>query len=126
MASINLENTIHQKGNLRVAFRSGFSYIPIDKNNGGALIFPNMIHGSYGKEVHFADFGFGLAPSITSKLAGAYIRLPLSFGYRIQPKEKKYYLRFSYTPLVSFLFDFQWQHWAGITYGIKLKPKTSK
>ncbi|MEL6624904.1 MAG: hypothetical protein AAFQ83_23235 [Bacteroidota bacterium] len=120
LGSINWETPLHQQENFTLTFRTGFSFIPIDRNNGSALVFPQLIHGIYGKELHFVDLGIGLAPSITTTLGGAYVRMPASIGYRLQPKDKPYYFRIAYTPLVSFLLDLQWEHWAGITYGIRL------
>lgn len=123
LASINYETDFCNKEKLKLAFRTGFSILPVDKNNGAALIFPQMIHGRFGQNQHQADIGIGLAPSITTNLGGAYVRLPLSFGYRLEPLSRNYYLKFAYTPLVSFLFDLQWEHWAGITYGYRLGAK---
>jgi hypothetical protein len=126
LGSINFEKEFHKSEQLRFIFRTGFSFIPIDRNNGNSLIFPQMVHAVYGKKSHHIDFGIGLAPSFTTRFAGAYIRAPLSLGYRFEAKDKKHVWRVAYTPLTSFLFDFQWEHWAGITYAYKLGQKKNK
>lgn len=122
LGSFNYETSFYQKGNLSLNYRIGLSVTPIDKNNGIVLIFPILLHGVYGKTKHKLDFGIGQTISITTK-ANAFILMPISFGYRLQPQEKNYYIRFAYTPIISYLLDFQWQHWAGITYGIKLNNR---
>ncbi|MBK9192148.1 MAG: hypothetical protein IPM77_11905 [Crocinitomicaceae bacterium] len=102
--------------------RIGFSLTPVDKNNGVVLIFPVMVHFHKFKGSHGIDVGLGQAFSITTR-GNFFLRTPLSAGYRFQPLDKKYYLRFSYTPIFSYLLGFQYQHWAGITYGHTLGNK---
>lgn len=126
LASINYETNLSKSEKIQLHYRSAFSFAPIDRNNGNVLIFPQMIHLIYGKGMHKADLGAGLAPSFTTKLSGFYVRFPLSLGYRIQPREKNYYVRIAYTPILSFLFDAQWQHWAGITFARQLTSNTPK
>lgn len=106
----------------RLDLRFGFSCTPIDKNNGLVLIFPVMLHAVKSKGDHGIDFGLGQSISITTK-GRFFILMPASLGYRFQPVDKKYYLRFSYTPLISYLVDFQYQNWAGVTFGYRLKMK---
>lgn len=122
IASFNFEKTFYQKNKLKLNYRIGFSAMPIDKNNGDALIFPLMVHAVLGEKAHKLDVGLGQSITITTKLNG-FILMPMSFGYRFEPTDKRYYLRASYTPLISYLVDRQWQHWGGLTYGFKLKQK---
>ncbi len=103
-------------------WRFGFSMTPIDKNNGVALIFPVMVNWIYGCGKHKLELGAGLAPAVTTK-AAFYIKSPLVLGYRFEPKDKKWFARVSYTPIVGWLVDYQWQHWAGISLGYKLGGK---
>lgn len=119
LASVNYEKQIFKLDNNNINYRLGFSFAPIDANNGYILIFPLMFHYVYGNSNHKADFGIGQTFSITTK-GNFFIMMPLSLGYRYEPTDKDYYWRFSYTPLVSYLFGFQYQNWAGITYGLKL------
>ena len=107
---------------LQLNWRLGFSFSPVDKNNGTVLIFPVMIHAMYGKQSHFFDAGLGQTFSVTTK-GRPFIMMPVSAGYRFQPMDRRYYLRVAYTPIISYLVDFQCQHWAGITYGYQLKTK---
>ena len=121
-ASLNYEKSFFKKGVNDISYRFGFSVTPIDKNNGMVLIFPVMIHDVIGKTAHKLDLGIGQSFSVTTK-GDFFILMPISFGYRYQPEDKKYYLRLAYTPLVSYLIDFQWQHWAGFTYGYRLNKR---
>ncbi len=120
--SINFENNILDKENLHLQMRYGFSFTPIDKNNGVNLVFPVMLHALVGKDNHKLDLAIGQALSVTTKLK-LFLSAPLAIGYRYQPVNKKYYIRFSYTPLVSYLIDLQWQHWGGVTFGYQFKGK---
>jgi len=119
-ASINYEKNIYQKESLKLIFRTGFSLIPFGSSNGVILIFPLMMHGIIGEKNHKLDIGIGQAPSATLPVNGIFVRMPLCFGYRYEPKDKNHYWRIAYTPLVSYLVQFQWEHWGGITYGFKL------
>lgn len=121
--SINYEQTFLQKEQFTLSLRAGISFSPIDKNNGHAIIFPIIAHGVVGKGPHKLDLGLGQALTITSR-GQAYLKMPASIGYRLEPIEKRYYLRFAYTPIFNYIFDFNVQHWGGITYGYKLKNKS--
>jgi hypothetical protein len=97
-------------------WRLGLGASPIDQNNGWVLIFPAMVNMVYGVYAHRIEFGTGIAPSVTTK-GSLFIKSPVMLGYRFQPPDKKLFFRVTYTPLVSWLVDFQWQHWAGISIG---------
>ncbi len=117
--SINYEKIFVNEDVHKFNYRLGLSFVPIDANNGFIMIFPIMLHYVYGNSNHKIDFGLGQTFSITTK-GNFFIMMPLSLGYRYEPKDNDYYWRFSYTPIVSYLFGFQYQNWAGITYGLKL------
>jgi len=133
LASFNYELSLFKKPRIRTTFetstkekfkykfnwRFGISVAPIDKNNGVALVFPIMVHGVFGQKQHKLDVGIGQAITITTK-GNFFFIMPASIGYRFQPIDKRYYLRLSYTPIISYLVNFQWQNWAGITFGYKL------
>jgi hypothetical protein len=102
----------------RFSWRVGFGTTPIDQNNGWVLVFPVMIHYSTGANHQFVA-GAGIAPSVTTRGAG-FIRSPLLFGYRYMGPLKPVYFMIGYTPLISWLVDFQWQHWAGVSIGYRL------
>lgn len=116
--SFNFEWNFAAKNKYRWMLRTGISGTYIDKNNGAAFIFPVMVHGVYGK-THGLDIGLGQALTVTTKGA-IFLRAPLSIGYRWEPTGKRLFYRFSYTPIISYIVDFQWEHWGGITIGYKL------
>ncbi|NOQ71823.1 MAG: hypothetical protein GQ574_07475 [Crocinitomix sp.] len=122
LASLNFEHNVLDKEVLDIQMRYGLSYMPIDKNNGGGIIIPVLAHFLIGKGAHKLDLGAGQALTITTK-GSLFILAPLSFGYRYQPTDKNYFLRAAYTPIVSYLLDFQWQNWAGLTYGYHFNRK---
>ncbi len=105
-----------------LAWRFGFSVMPIDKNNGVALIFPVMVNWIYGCGNHKLEIGAGLATTVTTRLS-FYFKSPLVLGYRFEPMDKRCFMRVSYTPIVGWWFDYQWQHWGGISIGYKLQAK---
>ena len=74
---------------------------------GLAPIFPAMIHAQFGKSNHKADIGLGQAFTVTTR-GSLFSRMPISCGYRFEPKNKRYYVRASYTPIISYLYNFQW------------------
>lgn len=117
--SFNYESTFGEGYVSRWMFRAGISGTFIDKNNGAVFIFPVMIHWVYGKN-HGLDLGIGQALSITTR-GKLFLRTPLSIGYRLEPESSRFFYRVSYTPIVSYLVDFQWEHWGGISIGYKLK-----
>lgn len=122
LASLNYEKSFLEKRNYAILGRVGFSYGPIDANNGGVLIFPLMAHAVIGPKSHKLDIGIGQTFSLTTK-GHIFILMPSTFGYRYQPTSKNYYWRFAYTPIFSYLIDFQTQHWGGITYGYNFSRK---
>lgn len=120
-ASFNYEWNFASQQRIRWMLRMGISGTYIDKNNGAGIIFPVMAHGIYGKK-HGLDLGIGQALTLTTR-GSFFLRTPLSVGYRFEPNRKRMFYRISYAPIVSYLVDFQWEHWGGITIGYKLKPR---
>lgn len=119
LGSVNYEQAVLDNEKFDLHFRAGFSFAPIDKNNGTALIFPVMLHGLLFEGPHKLDVGLGLTFTVTTR-GSLYSLMPFSCGYRFEPTDKRYYLRASYTPIISYLFEFQWQHWGGLTYGYRI------
>jgi hypothetical protein len=119
LASFNYEKEFKSYPNLSLRFRSGFSYAPIDKNNGSSLISPLMIQGLIGKKNHKLELGIGQGITITTRLHFFSLTTP-AIGYRFESPESNWIFRASYTPLISYLIDFQYQHWAGLSVGFKL------
>lgn len=102
----------------RNTWRAGFSVAPIDRNNGSALVFPIMINSLIGKKSHLLELGLGQGITVTTK--GSFFMLTTAaVGYRFKPKEKPWFFRATYTPLVSYLVDFQVQQWGGLSIGYR-------
>lgn len=123
LGSINYESPFLLKDNCALTWRAGLSFAPIDKNNGTAIVFPLMVNSIIGSNAHKLELGVGQGLSITTK-GSAYILGTALIGYRYQPKNKNIFYRIGYTPLISYLVDFQWQNWAGISIGYSFKPKS--
>lgn len=113
--SISYSKEFKRWNQFGLEYRAGLSFVPIDRNNGDGIIVPLLIHATYGKDKHFADVGLGQAITVTTK-GSAFVRMPTSFGYRFQSAGHVFY-RFAYTPVVSYIYNFQWEHWGGITIG---------
>lgn len=47
--------------------------------------------------------------------------MPATLGIELISKSQKLYYRFSYTPIISYVIDQQWQHWGGLSIGYNLK-----
>lgn len=120
VGSINYEQQFYRSTQVQLYWRAGFSVAPIDRNNGTGLVFPVMVHLTYGNAAHKLDAGLGQGITLTTK--GKFFSLTTAaVGYRLEPVNSRLFFRFSYTPLISYLVDFQVQHWAGISIGYHLK-----
>lgn len=113
--SISYSKEFKKWDKLGLEYRVGLSFVPIDKNNGNGIIIPALVHAKYGNGKHFADVGIGQAITITTK-GSAFVRMPTSFGYRLETDAHMFY-RLAYTPIVSYIYNFQWEHWGGFTVG---------
>lgn len=102
-----------------ITLRAGLGFSPIDKNNGAVLVFPVMGNIIFGHRAHKLEGGIGLAPSVTTR-GSFYIKSPLMVGYRFEPYSNNLFFRVSYTPIIGWWLDYQWQHWAGISIGYRL------
>ncbi len=123
LGSINFEKSFCQRKNTTFTWRAGFSLAPIDHNNGTGLVFPIMANALIGKNAHKIEFGLGQGFTFTTK-GSFFILTTVIAGYRYQPADKHWFYRITYTPLISYLVDFQIQQWAGISIGYTFKPKT--
>ena len=123
LGSVNYEQDFYlfEKGAL--AWRAGFSMAPIDKNNGVGLVFPLMAHAKIGTGSSQVDLGVGQGFTMTTK--GAFFLLTTaSVGYRFQKETSPWFFRAAYTPLISYIVDFQVQHWGGLSIGYTLNTAT--
>ncbi len=122
LGSINLEKAFLKKKFTDFTWRAGLSLAPIDNNNGTGIVFPLMINSIIGKNAHKLEIGAGQGITVTTK--GSFFALTTAaFGYRYQPKTKNWFYRITYTPLISYIVDFQIQHWAGFSIGYKFNTK---
>tara|TARA_B100000508_G_scaffold141092_1_gene146463 strand:- start:134452 stop:134928 length:477 start_codon:yes stop_codon:yes gene_type:complete len=123
LGSINYEASIFPslKSDLhRNTWRAGFSVAPIDKNNGTGLVFPIMINSLIGRKNHLLELGVGQGVTITTR--GSFFTLTTAaVGYRFESSAKPWFFRATYTPLISYLVDFQVQQWGGISLGYRFK-----
>jgi len=122
LGSFNYEKLFFKKGNIEFTWRAGLSFAPIDKNNGTGIVFPLMINTLIGKNSHKLELGLGQGLTFTTK--GRFFPLTTAaIGYRYQSESKKWFYRVTYTPLISYLFDFQIQQWGGISIGYAFNNK---
>lgn len=124
LGSFNFEKIFKTTGANSFSWRAGLGGSPIDKNNGNVLVFPVLIHFSHGANQLKFEAGIGQGISITTK-GNSFARGVMSLGYKYQKKESRLFFRIAYTPLISYLVDFQWQHWAGISVGFHLNDKAN-
>ena len=116
LGSMNYEQHFFKKTNVDLMWRVGLSLAPIDKNNGTGIVFPMMVNGLVGKNAHKFEVGLGQGVTITTR--GSFFALiTAALGYRYQSDAKHWFYRISYTPLISYWVDFQFQHWAGVSIG---------
>lgn len=122
LGSFNFERPFYQKNKLELTGRVGLSFAPIDRNNGTGIVFPLMINCLSGQNAHKFEAGLGQGVTVTTK--GSFFLLTTgAFGYRYQHPQKNLFWRVTYTPLVSYLIDFQYQHWGGISIGYQFNTE---
>ncbi len=122
VGSINFENVFARKGQANLLWRVGISGFPIDKNNGFVFVLPATIGALIGQGSNKLELGIGQGVSLTTKGRLFALATPI-IGYRHQNINKRYFFRITYTPLVSYILDFQYQNWAGVSIGYNLNFK---
>jgi hypothetical protein len=123
LGSLNYERELFTKKNTEFTLRLGYSIAPVDKNNGFGNVFPFLFNSLIGKSAHKLEVGLGQAFTITTK-GNFFIMGNAVLGYRYQHPEKKWFYRISYTPIISYLINFQLQNWAGLSIGYTFNKKT--
>lgn len=122
IASFNYEKELCKNKITEFTLRAGLSIAPVDKNNGSGIVFPILVNALVGKTAHKFEAGLGQGITITTK--GSFFILGTAvIGYRYQHPDKNWFYRVSYTPLISYLVDFQFQHWAGVSIGYTFNKK---
>ncbi len=122
LGSINYERHFSKKKNTEFTWRVGLSLAPIDKNNGTGVVCPIMVNSLIGKNSHKLELGLGQGITITTKGSFFVLTTP-AIGYRYQTETKRWFYRVTYTPLISYLVDFQIQHWGGVSIGYTFKDQ---
>ena len=120
--SINYEQSFMDREALALSWRLGLSFAPIDKLNGTGIVFPLMVSGVFGRTSHKLEVALGQGITITTK-GSYYVLTTAALGYRFQPNYSPWFFRATYTPLISYLADFQMQQWAGLSIGYRLNAK---
>lgn len=116
--SLNYEQSFGWGKLQRFDWKAGFSVAPIDKNNGTGLVFPLQIQRRFGQN-HQLVLGIGQTPTVTTKL-GMFVRGTFSVLYRYGATDKRFFVQAGYTPIYSYLIDFQWQNWGVVGFGWRL------
>lgn len=116
LGSFNYERIFMSRPSVDISWRAGLSLAPIDRNNGTGLVFPLMLHSTWGHKTNKFDFGIGQGITVTTH-ASFYTLTTFSAGIRHQKEGSLWFWRMSYTPLLSYIADRQWQHWAGFSIG---------
>lgn len=111
LASVNIATEL---GPPSLRARVGFSTVPLDRNTGWVVIVPVLLEAESPGPLSVVG-GAGLGLSSTTKLH-PHVRGTLSLGGRWRPKGPLW-VGAAYTPLISFLLDRQWEHWAGVQVG---------
>lgn len=122
LGSFNYEKHFYKKNNTEFTWRAGLSFAPIDKNNGTGIVFPLMLNSLMGKNAHKLELGLGQGITLTTK-AQFFLLTTAAVGYRYQNESKPWFYRVTYTPLISYLVDFQVQHWGGLSIGYTFNNK---
>ena len=120
VGSINYERSFLTKEKVDLKWRAGFSLFKIDRNTGYSLIFPVLAEALIGKGPHYFETGIGQTLTVTTK-GQFFFLMPAVAGYRYQPPDKRIFFRASYTPIISYLIDFQYQNWGGLSIGYQFK-----
>lgn len=116
LGSINYEKKVGLIGGQGIiSYSAGFSLTPIDKNNGTVLIFPVLLHTTFGK-VHKAEFAIGQSFSITTR-GQFFLKTPVFIGYRYHKAESPFLFRVGYSPIINNITQLSVQHWGGISFG---------
>jgi len=118
--SFNYEKPITIK-ETPLKLRMGIGGFPLDENSGTLIIFPLGLNYELGDGIHRLDLGVGHTVT-TSTLPSIHSQSNLSIGY-LHKTDEKFWYRVSYTPLISHWVDFQYQHWVGVSLGLKLNNK---
>lgn len=114
--SVNYERSFFTGDKIDLKWRVGVTALPVDQNNGFSMIFPVLAEVLVGEGPHKFEGGLGQTITVTTK-GNAFFLMPAVIGYRYQPEGKRLFFRASYTPIISYLINFQYQNWGGLSIG---------
>lgn len=119
LGSINYEKAFREAAKHQLAFRIGISGFPIDRNSGFAFVLPFTLQARWGVRPHQLETAMGFNLSLTTR-AKLFSQAIPAIAYRFQVEGRRLFFRLAYTPLISFIFNWQYQHWGGLTIGYDL------
>lgn len=118
LGSFNYEFIFVRRNHFQFMFRPGIG-IQTPTSNKILINVPLMAHILAGGKGHYFDFGVGEMPGISTK--GEFsIQTPFSAGYRLSPLKRGFFCRIAYTPRMSYIGGFKYEHWAGLAVGLKI------
>ena len=124
-ASLNYDRVFFYRSFYALSYRGGFSLLPTPAGNSGrqtGFIFPFLFTALSGEKNHHAEIGFGQTVYFSTALKG-FARAALDIGYRFQKPGGGIFFRAAYTPLVSYLYEVQYENWFGVSIGYTHKNK---
>lgn len=118
--SLSLERSFGKKN---MFVQPGVSVFP--NNHYTMLVIPVMVKKHFGSNKHKLETGIGQGLSFAfGEGLHFFPRGLLLIGWRYETENSPWIFRVSYTPMLSYLVDWQYQHWGGISIGYRLKSKT--
>ncbi len=123
--SLNYEQVIHTKADLRMGVRTGISTYPVADYTGRFnpdIFIPMALTGVLGQD-HCLELGFGQTFSHTVQTNYAdgeperqsALHSNFTVGYRYRPNKGGILFRCSYTPIID--FNRSYRHWGGLSIG---------
>jgi hypothetical protein len=120
--SLNYQRSFERLVRLRLSWCAGLSVYP----RGSLITMSVPVSVIYRKTLRNADdlvFGAGQT-LILSNTKGGYIRGTFRLGYRWHIlKKNAWYIEAAYTPFYSYLYNFQWDNWLGVSFGYYFQHK---
>ncbi len=119
LGSIQWERSFQARAGIEYSWVCGFSTFPIDANNGIVFLVPTLLRCSVGESEHRAELSIGQVLSLSTK-GSMFSMFTPAVGYRYQQTKSRWVYAIRYTPIISYLLQFQYQHWVGLNVGYQL------
>lgn len=115
--SVSTERSLGRQGWI---LQFGYSFVPTGKLYISTL--PILIKKTFGEKEHKLEAGVGQGLSLAFGDGVKFFpRGILEIGWRYQKTNSRWIFRAMYTPLISYIVDLQYQHWAGIGIGYQIQ-----